>query len=191
MAQQTSYNNNPPAALAGLIRRTEGTRVWSKIVDPSASGPVPLGMLCYFSASMSVPGLTLSTAASGSAGTIVPFPSGTISDNPLLDSETVGVAAWDPAQGADQITTVTVGTASYSGISKLMPVSVLRKGEIWCWSENAVTQFDDVYVRVTASGNFPAGMFRDGTAANCVKFSRGRWLMTLASGPGLCLMEVW
>lgn len=190
MAQQTSYNDNNPAALAGLILWTEGTRVWSKIVDPAAAAAVPLGMLCYFSASMSVPNLTVPTAASGGAGTVIPFPSGTIADNPLLDSETVGILALDTAAGADQCVTITQGAVKYSAIAKAMPATLLRKGEIWVPTENAVTQFDDVYVRLTAAGNFPAGMFRDGASANCAKFTRGRWLMT-TSGAGLALMELW
>jgi hypothetical protein len=188
MSQQTSYNDNPPPALAGLVRWTEGTRVWTKV----ASGSVPIGMLVKNGTqSLSAPYPVNELADGGSAGTIVAYTSAAISDDPLLDSEYVGVPILDlnrMAQSAG-ITTATQGSLTYSVYGDKQAVPVLRKGELWVLSENAVTQFADVYVRMTVATNNPVGQFSMSTGTGKVKFTHGRWLMT-TSGAGLALMEL-
>jgi hypothetical protein len=189
MAQQTAYNNNPAAALAGLVRWTEGTRVISKV----AEGSVPIGLLGGVGAqSESTPAATVSTAASGQAGTIKALPA-SLSGDPILESDFIGIPILDTARGAgssDQIGSGNTGTFFYSQYNDKIDVPVLRKGEIWVFAQEAPTQYGDVYVYTTAQTNIPRGAFGFGAGTGKVKFGRGRWLMTL-SAAGLALMEVW
>jgi hypothetical protein len=187
MAQQTSYNNNPAAALPGLVRWEEGTRIETKI----ASGAVGIGLLgAPGTQSLSVPSATTSLATDGSAGTIIALPSG-ISDDPVLDSEFIGIPILETAfMQTSQIGTAAQGTFSYSTYVDKMAVSVLRKGVIWVFSAQATTQYGAVYVYTTAQTNNPLGQFGFGTGTGKAKFTRGQWLMT-TSGAGLSLLEVW
>lgn len=189
MGQQTSYNNNPAAALAGLVRWTEGTRVLSKV----AEGAVGIGLLCVPGAqSMSVPAPLISLPGSGQAGTIKAMAAG-ISDDPILDSEYWGIPILDTALSAgaaDQISTASQGTFSYGTYLDKQTVPYLRKGEVWVYAQEAPTQDGDVYVYTTVQTNIPRGSFGYGAGSGKAKFSRGRWMMTL-SAPGLALMEVW
>jgi len=187
MGQQTSYANNPPAALAGMVRWTEGTRVFSKV----AEGAVGIGLLVAPGAqSESVPAPLVSTPGSGQAGTVKALPAGLVAD-PMIDSVFEGIPFLDTSRGQlDNIGTASQGTFSYGTYLDKMDVPMLRKGELWVFAAEAPTQYGDVYVYTTAQTNNPLGQFGFGAGTGKVKFPRGRWLMTL-SAPGLALMEVW
>lgn len=189
MAQQTAYNNNPAAALAGMVRWTEGTRIWSKV----AEGAVGVGLLVVPGAqSMSAPIPGTPTAGSGQAGTVKAMAAG-IADDPILDSEWAGIPILDTALAvgtSDQVSTGSQGTFNYTQYNDKQALGLLRKGAIWVYAQEAPTQFGDVYVYTTVQTNIPRGSFGYGAGSGKVKFGRGRWLMTL-SNPGLALMEVW
>jgi len=188
MAQQTSYANNPAPAINGLVAFQEGEVIWSKVAESA----VPIGMLAIpGTQSLSAPAATISLATSGEAGTVKQMSSGVIADDPILDSEFVGIPIFDAAlMQSSQIGTLTTGTQVVSTYLDKMSVPVMRKGRIWVLSENATTQFADVYVRTTVAVNAAAGSFSMSAGAGKVKFARGRWLMT-TSGAGLSLLEVW
>lgn len=184
MAQQTAYNNNPAAALAGMVRWTEGTRVESKV----AEGACGIGLLCApGTKSMTVPAPLISTPTDGSSGTIRALQSG----GTATDAQIIGIPIFDPAlMATDQVGTASQGTFSYGTYLDKQTVPFLRKGEIWVYAAEAPTQYGDVYVYTTAQTNNPLGQFGFGAGTGKTLWARGRWLMTL-SAPGLALMEVW
>lgn len=187
MGFQTSYNNNPPAALAGMVRWEEGTRIETKL----AEGAVGIGLLAApGTLSLSVPAPLVSSPTSGQAGSIKVLPGGLVAD-PMIDSVWAGIPILDTSYAqVDQIGTASQGTFSYTTILDKQTVSMLRKGVLWVFAAEAPTQFGDVYVYTAAQTNNPLGQFGFGAGTGKVKFPHGRWLMTL-SAPGLALMEVW
>lgn len=189
MAQQTSYNDNPAAALAGML--VEG--VEGEIITKIAEAIMGIGLLAAPGASpMTVPSLAAPISASGGdAGTCKQLPTGT-ADDPILDSEFIGVPILDMSRMAtDQIVVASRGNLSYSAYAQYEAVPLLRKGQIWVYSAEAITtDYGDVYVYGTQQTNIPAGMFGFGAGAGKIKFTRGRWLMK-TSGAGLAKLEVW
>ena len=187
MAQQTSYLNNPAAALPGMVAPQEGEVIWTKI----ASGSVGIGLLCSpGSASLSVPAQTTASAAAGEPGTVIAYPSGH-TDDPILDLYALGIPIFDPAlMGTDQISTATDGTLTYGVYLDKVTVPLLRKGRIWVYSDSATTQFSPAYVYTTHETNSPLGLFSGGSGTGKSKFSRGTWAMT-TTGAGVSLLEVW
>jgi hypothetical protein len=140
---------------------------------------------------MSVPSTSAPiTASSGDTGTCKQLPTGT-SDDPILDSEFIGIPLWDPASMAsDQLSTASQGNFTYSTYKQFQDVALLRKGYIWVFSAQATTQFGDVYVYGTTQTNNPNGQFGFGAGTGKIKFTHGRWMMT-TSAAGLSLLEVW
>lgn len=68
--------------------------------------------------------------------------------------------------------------------------SVLRKGRVWVWAEEAVTPADQVFVRHTAAGNNKPGNFRqDADTANAALLKGARFMST-TTGAGLVLVEI-
>lgn len=188
MAQQTSYPNNPPAAINGLVAGlSTNTVIFSKV----SVGTVPIGCLAIPGAqSMSVPAPLVSTSASGDSGTVAPFGAGIV-DNPLLDSEFIGIPIYDAGlMQTSQMTAVGSGANAFTAYLTQMPVPVLRKGKIWVLTEGAVSNYGNVFVRVVADGIHQLGQFSGSAGAGFATFSHGRWLMSLAT-QGLALMEVW
>ena len=187
MAQQTSYNNNPAAALAGMVTHIEGEIIWTKIAGAACG----IGLLCSpGTASLSVPGQSVSLAANGEPGTVIPYPTGQTA-SPTTDAYFIGIPIFDPAfMGVDQIGTATSGTFSYGTYLINQPVPLLRKGVIWVYADAAVSQYTPVYVYTTAETNQPLGTFGAGSGTGKSIFNRGQWIMS-TSAAGLCQMEVW
>lgn len=187
MPNLTAYNNNPAAALAGMVRWDEDTWVISKL----AEGAVGIGLLGAPGAqSESVPAPLISLPTSGQAGTIKVLPGGLVAD-PMVDASFIGIPILDTSYAqTDQIGTAAQGTFAYGTYAALQTVPVLRKGALWVFAAEAPTQYGNVYVYTAAQTNNPLGQFGFGAGTGKVLFPRGRWLMTLAA-PGLALMEVW
>lgn len=68
--------------------------------------------------------------------------------------------------------------------------SVLRKGRIWLWAEEAVTVTDQVFVRHTAAGNEKPGNVRNDAATATCALLKGARFMTSTTGAGLVLVEI-
>lgn len=175
---QLTYNMNPAAAVAGMVADMRLADIISKV----AQGAVPVGLLCAAGTDAQIfPPVTLPSVLSSSPGQVIPFPAA-IADDPLLDSEWVGIPIYDSSRAPYD------STNAYSDTD---PVGVLRRGPIWVNSETAITtQYADAYVRVTAGGGFLRGSWRQGASAGFVKFPRGRWVTTNAAA-GLAILEVW
>lgn len=189
MGQQTAYNDNPAAALAGmLVDAVEGFS-YTRIAEAS----VGIGLLAAPGANpMTVPTLVAPISSSGAdPGTCKQLPTGT-SDDPILDSEWIGIPILDVARMAtDQIITVTRGNFTYSAYKQYEAVTLVRKGVIWVYSADAITtDYGDVYVYGTQQTNNPAGQFGFGAGTGKIKFGRGRWLMKTTAA-GLAKLEVW
>lgn len=70
-------------------------------------------------------------------------------------------------------------------------VSVLKKGRIWVWSEQAVGPGDPVYLRHTANGANVPGQFRkDADTARADQITTGARWASITTGAGLALLEV-
>jgi hypothetical protein len=68
--------------------------------------------------------------------------------------------------------------------------SVMRKGTVWVWSEQAVSPTDQVFVRAIASGDEKPGNFRkDADTANAAQLKGARFAST-TTGAGLVLLEI-
>lgn len=186
MAQQTAYNNNPGAALAGMVAHTEGELIVSKV----AEGAVGIGMLVQAGQySMTVPGAATSLATSGQAGSVKAVVSAAPSD-PITDAQYVGIVVLNTAyMASDQLSTATQGNLTYSTYVDKMTVGVLLRGFVWVYSDAAVTQFGTVYVYGTTQTNAPTGLFSYGTGTGKVAFPKARWAMT-TGGAGLALLQV-
>jgi hypothetical protein len=189
MAQQTTYLNNPVAGIAGMVSRFEGNVIETKI----ASGSVPVGMLAVpGTQAMTAPGISTVGPTLGDPGTVAAFPTGaSITDNPLLDSEFIGVPIYDASvMQSSQYTSITQGSNVYSAWVTQMAVAILRKGHIWVYTDAAVTQYTDVFIYNTNTGNFLAGQFAAASGANRLKLARARWMMTTTAA-GVAEVEIW
>lgn len=68
-------------------------------------------------------------------------------------------------------------------------VACARRGRVWMYSENAVTQGNPVYVRVTAAGIAVTGQVRDGAVANFVLHPTAVFVNTTAAA-GIAFVEI-
>lgn len=68
--------------------------------------------------------------------------------------------------------------------------SVLRKGRIWVWAEEAVTPADQVFVRHTASGDEIPGNFRQDDDTTTAALLKGARFMSTTTAAGFVLLEV-
>lgn len=186
MGQQTSYTNNPPAALAGMVEHTEGELIVSKV----AEGAVGIGLLVVAGAqSMSVPGASTSLAASGQTGTVKAIVSAAPSD-PITDVQYVGIVILDTSRMAtDQLSSAAQGTFNYSTMLDKMVVGVMLRGFIWLQTDAAVAQYGLVYTYGTTQTNQPTGSWGTAAGTGKVAFPRARWAMT-TSGAGLALCQI-
>lgn len=176
---QLSYSINPPPFIVGQV---SDSREGCVIVSGLAQGLVSIGLLCANGTiGASGPQPTLADPNSTTPRTVIPLPSGTFLDDPMLDSSFVGVAIYDASRPPmTALNQYSVGDQ----------VGIILKGPVAVVSETATTQGADVYVRVTTSGLALAGQFRMGAAAGFVKFSRGRWDFT-TTGAGVSRLVIW
>jgi hypothetical protein len=95
-----------------------------------------------------------------------------------------GVVIYDPA---------TESFAATTEVDDEDQVSVLTHGKFWAVPEHAVSDGDDVYVRVVLAGLNVRGQFtgQDGAAlpATYAHFSRARWRTATTAG-GLAIIEL-
>lgn len=70
------------------------------------------------------------------------------------------------------------------------PFTVLRKGRVWVWSEQAVAPTDQVFVRYTASGNEVVGNVRKDLDTDKAALLVGARFATITTGAGLVLLEL-
>jgi hypothetical protein len=69
-------------------------------------------------------------------------------------------------------------------------ISVLRKGRIWVYSEQAVNPTLAVYLRHTANGGNTPGNFRvDADTAKADQITTAKWV-SVTTGAGLAILEV-
>lgn len=170
---QTTYNLVPEVGVEGQIASMmEGTI----IVPRLAQGLVPVGKLCAPGTdSMTGPPLTTVSQNSGNPGQVKALPAG-LTDNPMLNSQYVGVPIYDATREPYDSS---LGYACYAATA---PVPVMLRGPIYVIPENvaSVTQGGPVYVRVTASGAYTVlGSFSPIAGTGLVLFPNGRFI----SGP--------
>ena len=181
---QLTYNFNPAIGRSGLVAESREANV---IISKIASGLVPIGILCSPGTDAEV-GMFPTTASpqSTTPGQVIQYPGNpTFTDDPILDSQFVGVPIYDasrpPMTSSDQ----------YSDQDY---VPVMRKGVLWVPVFEAITQYGDVYVWNNPGGGDPQkGTFAAGAhAGKAVKFPRGRWMTsTTASQTSLAILEIW
>lgn len=176
---QLTYNFNPATGTAGMVAESREANV---IISKVAHLLVPVGLLGAPGPDGEI-GMQPNSADPNSTnpGQIIALPAGIVPD-PIPDSTWIGIPIYDSSRPP---------YTSLNQYADMEYVPVLRKGVIWVTSENAVTQYADVYVRVAPNGpNVTLGVFSSGVGPGKVLFPRGRW-MTTNSGAGLAILEVW
>jgi hypothetical protein len=69
-------------------------------------------------------------------------------------------------------------------------MSILRKGRVWVWAEEAVTVTDQVFVRHTAAVNEVPGNFRQDVDTANAELLHGARFLTATAAAGLVLLEI-
>jgi len=88
--------------------------------------------------------------------------------------------------------TLGVSGANVPAYPATRPFSVMRKGRVTVWCEQAVTPLDQVFVRFTANGGNVQGNVRkdaDGTTATAALLKGVRFADPI-TGPGLVILEI-
>jgi hypothetical protein len=164
---QTTYSNAPAVAINGLVTECQP---YDKI-SRQAKGAVKVGTLVLLG----------DDAPSG----VNPGQCKAIPDATASVVNAAGIVVYDAAR---EPYTNGVAPAQNQYSDKDM-VPLMRKGRIWVYVENAVTQGNPVYVRITAAGTDVTGQFRDGAVANFIAFPNAVFL-TSTAGSGLAEIEV-
>ena len=70
------------------------------------------------------------------------------------------------------------------------PFTLIRKGRVWVWSEQAVSPSDQVFVRYTANGDEKVGNFRKDGDTSKAALLKGARFATITTAAGLVLLEI-
>ena len=101
-----------------------------------------------------------------------------------------GVIVHSQAIESQAANTLGVAGANVPAYPANYEFSVLRKGVIWVWAEEAVTITDQVFVRHTAAGNEKPGNVRNDAATVTCALLKGARFASVTTGAGLVLLEV-
>lgn len=169
---QTSYSDELTQAQLGMLSDARENTVVSKY----ATAAIPFGRLVVRDA----------------ADNKVKLPAAALE---ILDANSEsrpveGIVIATQAIEEQPTNTLGVADANVPAYPANYPISVMRKGEAWVWSEQAVSPTDRVFVRHTASGNEKPGNFRkDADTANAAQLKGARFASTTTAA-GLVKVEI-
>jgi hypothetical protein len=172
MGFQTSYASAPDSAKLGML---DGIGPTDKVTGYSAAVQ-PVGRLVVYNSAQDK--VKLPAAATD-----------------ILDANTESrpVAGIVMAQQdmEEQVANVLgVAAANVPAYPIGRPFTLVRKGRIWVWSEQAVCPTDRVYVRYTASGDNVVGNFRKDADSTTATYLLGARFATETTAAGLVLLEI-
>lgn len=172
MGFQTSYASTPDAAKLGQL----GDIGFNDIVSQYSAAIIPVGRVVCYDAAVDK----------------VKLPAGTtdIADANTESRPVAGVAISELNIEEQDANVLGVAGANVPAYPIGRAFSVLRKGRVWVWSEQAVAPTDQVFVRFTAAGDEKVGNVRKDADAGKAVNLKGARFASVTTGAGLVLLEL-